>query len=195
MNDYNQTQIIGGSNNHIILIIFIILIIGAIMGFLSKRNKETDNEVEIIEEKKYDYANLEEELAKKYSAEGIEWNKNNGIYSIYLSCLKELVNKILENIDEDIEKIFSDFKEKRCRKIKDIDLSLDINKISEPINLAIYFQEEEINGVNLKNKIQKLAKKYCEKAVNRVREKISVELKYNNKEGIKKVLEEMKEEL
>ena len=181
------------TTSKILIVIAIIIIIGVAM-VIMKNDKELKQE-ELEKEESVTYTDLEKELEEKYKKVGIEWDISAGINSVYLSLLKELINEILDNIDGDVEEIINSFKNRRCKEIRNVEISLKFNKLAEPINFTTYFQEENIQGETLREKIKKLALKYCEKAAERVKEKIEVELKYNNKEAMKKVLEEMLKEL
>jgi len=180
----------GISNLSIFLLILIIIIIGVITKIVIPNR--TENEEIVKEEEIVTYNDLEKELENKFSKLGIEWNREDGINSVYYSMLKKLINKILDNLDEDIENIIKEFERKECREV---DINNKFNKLQEPVNFAIYFQEEKIEAPTLVDKIQKLAKRYCEKAVERVKEKLEVALNYNNKDSIKDILEEMKRNL
>ncbi len=176
--------------------ILIGFILGASLGgiVMALKVKKDGKEIKTEEEKEElpTYFDLENELKKVLKQKGIEWNDKLGIYSVYTSTLKNLIDDILADLNAVEEKIEL-FKKEKCQEIKNIQLDPKFNKMSDPINFAKYFNEENINGVNLTDKIQKLSYRYCEKAVERVKEKIAVDLKYDNKEGIKKTLEEMRE--
>ncbi len=190
----NETvEIILSTTSEILIVIVIVIIIREAM-VIMKNNKKLKQE-ELEKEESLTYTDLEKELEEKYKKVGIEWDRNAGINSVYLSLLKKLINEILKNIDGDVEEIINSFRSRRCRELRNVEISLKFNKLAEPINFAIYFQEENIQGETLREKIKKLALKYCKKAADRVKDKIEVELKYNNKEAIKKVLEEMLKEL
>ena len=197
----NQVAHHSGGAFSIILIIVLIIITGGIIMRLTKGGKvisdtkENKDDLDLTQENILNYSDLEKELKEKFKPIGIEWDNEFGIYSIYISLLRGLINDILRNIDKNVEDVIKSFETDKCGIIKNIEISKKYNTISEPLNLSMEFQKEGVSSQELNQKIKELAKKYCEKAVNRVREKISVELKYNNKEGIKKVLEEMKEEL
>jgi len=183
----------GISNLSVFLLILAIIIIGVVMKIIMSNG--TDNENVVKEEEIVTYNDLEKELENKFSELGIEWNREYGINSVYYSMLKKLINKILNNLDENIEEIIEEFEKKECGKVYSLDINDKFNKLQEPINFAIYFQEEKIEAPTLVRKIQKLAKRYCEKAVERVKDKLEVALTYNNKDSIKDILEEMKRNL
>ena len=183
----------GISNLSIFLLILIIIIIGVITKIVIPNR--TENEEIVKEEEIVTYNDLEKELENKFSKLGIEWNREDGINSVYYSMLKKLINKILDNLDKDIEDIIGEFEREECKKVYSLDINNKFNKLQEPVNFAIYFQEEKIEAPTLVDKIQKLAKRYCEKAVERVKEKLEVALNYNNKDSIKDILEEMKRNL
>ena len=184
----------GISNLSIFLLILIIIIIGVITKIVIP-NRTENEEIVKEEEEIVTYNDLEKELENKFSKLGIEWNREDGINSVYYSMLKKLINKILDNLDKDIEDIIGEFEREECKKVYSLDINNKFNKLQEPVNFAIYFQEEKIEAPTLVNKIKKLAKRYCEKAVERVKEKLEVALNYNNKDSIKDILEEMKRNL
>jgi len=182
----------GISNLSVFLLILAIIIIGVVMKIIISNGTDNEN---VVKEEIVTYNDLEKELENKFSELGIEWNREYGINSVYYSMLKKLINKILNNLDENIEEIIEEFENKECGKVYSLDINDKFNKLQEPINFAIYFQEEKIEAPTLVRKIQKLAKRYCEKAVERVKDKLEVALTYNNKDSIKDILEEMKRNL
>ena len=144
-----------------------------------------------IEEKdeRVSYFDFENEL-KNSLKDIVKWQKDRGVYSIYLSLSRELLEKILEalNSGRDIEAIIEEFKNQKCSMIREINLDPKFDQI-DAINFENYFKEENIFDGSFTDKVVELAHKYCNRAVKEIKSELESGLRYNDKEFLKEKVE------
>ena len=144
-----------------------------------------------IEEKdeRVSYFDFENEL-KNSLKDIVKWQKDRGVYSIFLSLSRELLEKILEalNSGRDIEAIIEEFKNQKCSMIREINLDPKFDQI-DAINFENYFKEENIFDGSFTDKVVELAHKYCNRAVKEIKSELESGLRYNDKEFLKEKVE------
>jgi len=144
-----------------------------------------------IEEKdeRVSYFDFENEL-KNSLKDIVKWQKDRGVYSIYLSLSRELLEKILEalNSGRNIEAIIEEFKNQKCSMIREINLDPKFDQI-DAINFENYFKEENIFDGSFTDKVVELAHKYCNRAVKEIKSELESGLRYNDKEFLKEKVE------
>jgi hypothetical protein len=172
----------------------LVLGIGAGIGiglknFLNKSQKKEIINKEKVE--KLDSRDLSKYLKEEYS-KIIDWNDNLDLQSVYVAGKKDFAKKLLENIDnkEEFFKIYnSEFTNEKLKNIT-LDKKYDVvEKDGIPINLAMKFNDFNINEGSLTEKIKTLMILWYQEGVEDVKEEIKYDVNSEDWDEVKFLLQ------